>query len=62
MSDFVLTEKDGVYHMAITSTFRCQYLDFRPDEEIDETTLDHRKVKVKLSNDPKVIRSMTFIY
>ncbi|KAF4520221.1 hypothetical protein B566_EDAN009946 [Ephemera danica] len=33
MSDFLLTEKDGVYSMAITSTFRSQYLDFRPGVE-----------------------------
>jgi hypothetical protein len=46
MSDFQLTEKDGVYTMAITSTFRNQFLSFKLGEEIDETTLDGRKVKV----------------
>ncbi|XP_070150415.1 fatty acid binding protein isoform X1 [Polyergus mexicanus] len=40
-----LTEKDGVYTLKTTSTFKNTEIKFKLDEEFDEDTVDGRKVK-----------------
>jgi hypothetical protein len=45
-----LTEKDGTYTLKMISTFRSQEINFRlGDEEMDEETMDGRKVKVEFN-------------
>ncbi|XP_072756435.1 fatty acid binding protein isoform X2 [Anoplolepis gracilipes] len=40
-----LTEKDGVYTLKTTSTFKNTEVKFKLGEELDEETVDGRKVK-----------------
>lgn len=40
-----LTEKDGVYTLKTTSTFKSTEIKFKLGEEFDEETVDGRKVK-----------------
>lgn len=40
-----LTEKDGVYTLKTTSTFKNTEIKFKLGEEFDEDTVDGRKVK-----------------
>jgi len=40
-----LTEKDGVYTLKTTSTFKSTEIKFKLGEEFDEETADGRKVK-----------------
>ncbi|CAL1688905.1 unnamed protein product [Lasius platythorax] len=40
-----LTEKDGVYTLKTTSTFKNSEIKFKLGEEFDEETVDGRKVK-----------------
>jgi hypothetical protein len=43
-----LSEKDGVYTFKTVSTFKTQELVFKLGEDIDEETIDGRKVKVSI--------------